>query len=288
MLKLIVSDLDGTLLDSTHREISLENAAALKAAQESGVEIAIATGRTYGNALAICQRAGLAPHIISNNGAFVYAKDGRCLKSIGLPTLQLGAALKWLQANNYYYSIATDKTTYMPVNAHSLLCSDFDSAVNKVEMEVTKEKLYEMLDRIMVADGVLLVDDLVDLLNEELTVGNVTAITFDADKLQRGRSYFNAYEGMAMTVAGRNLFEMVHPDVSKGNALEYLLQYLGVFLPEVMAVGDNYNDISMLERVGISVAIGNAEPAVKEVCKYVARSNDDNGVACIIKQMLAG
>ena len=94
-MKLIVSDLDGTLLNS-QRQISRENAAALQQAASMGVEIAIATGRSYGNARALCERAGLKPHIISNNGAFVHTDAGERLLAQGVEKKHAREAVRWL------------------------------------------------------------------------------------------------------------------------------------------------------------------------------------------------
>lgn len=79
-MRLIVSDLDGTLLNSKH-EISIENINALKLAQENGFDIAIATGRTYKDAIHITNKYNIKAHIISNNGSIIHNKEGKKLKS---------------------------------------------------------------------------------------------------------------------------------------------------------------------------------------------------------------
>ena len=288
-LKLIVSDLDGTLLDSKYREISPVNADALKAAQNAGVTFAVATGRPYGNALEVCRRAGLAdPYIISNHGAFVHTKDGRCIHEAGLDIAPLTRAIDWLKTNEYYYSVGTAKYTYVPVSAVNRLDSEFESATILVDTSLTKEKIRERVTWLSTDKDVQIVENLDGIISEKASIGHVTAIAFDAVKLKNGRDYFSTFEGMAMTMASADNFEMVHPSVSKGNALEILARHLGILLENVMAIGDNYNDISMLEKVGINVAIGNAETAVKECCKYVAPTNDENGVAQMVTRMLAG
>ncbi|VBB09828.1 cof protein [Lucifera butyrica] len=289
-MKLIVSDLDGTLLNS-RREVSKVNAAALLAAQRRGIEIAVATGRIYGNALAVCRRAGLTPHIISNNGAFVYTKDGRLIQAAGLDKKKALQAVEWLQGNGYFYDVCTDRHMFIPPNAREVLLQDFESAAaaGTIERELTAETARQEINRLLSADGVVFAEPFEAIWRQQdLIFGNVSAITFNREKLQRGRDFFGKYEGMAMTIAGREIFEMIAPAVSKGNALEKLAAYLGIGLSEVMAFGDNYNDISMLSRVGISVAIGNAEEAVKKICRYIAPANDADGVAHMIDTLLAG
>jgi Cof subfamily protein (haloacid dehalogenase superfamily) len=283
-MKLIISDLDGTFLNSKH-EVIPENVEALKAAQNEGIEIALATGRNYGNVLALCQRAGLRPHVISNNGAFVYDKDGNQIKAIGLNKEQVKEALDWLKYRNYFYTLCTDHSVYMPVNAHALLTSDYENAINHVR-KMTPEKLKEGIDIFLTLDSAVFINDFNEIIEQDLIFGNISAITLDHDKLLHGREYFSNYPGMSMTIAGRDIFEMIHPSVSKGNALDHLAAHLNVSLNDIMAIGDNFNDISMLKKVGISVAVANAEEEVKHICKYVSLSNDDNGVAHIIQKML--
>ena len=285
-MRMIVSDLDGTFLNSNH-EVIEENVEALKTAQKQGIEIAIATGRNYGNVLALCERTGLRPHIISNNGAFVYDKNGNLIKAVGLDKCHVKEALDWLEYRNYFYTLCTNHSIYMPVDAHAILTSDFDNATDRVRI-VTPETFKEGIDLFLTIDSAVFINDFNEIIEQDLIFGNISAITIDRDKLRQGREYFGHYDGMAMTIAGNNIFEMIHPSVSKGNALESLVAHVGVPLQDVMAIGDNYNDISMLERVGAGVAVANVEEDVKKICKYTSLSNDDKGVAHIIHKMLAG
>ena len=283
ILKLIVSDMDGTLLNSK-REISPENVAAMLEAQDKGVEIAIATGRTYGNALALCQSVGLRPHIISNHGAFVYTKDGERILDVGVDQEHLKNALTWLIENDYFYNVCTDTHSFIPADSEQVLTNDFNTATNVIS-KVTEQWIREFIQYLCQStEERTVINGIEDILEQNLTVGSILAITFDQNKLNTGRDYFEKYQGLSMTVAGNSVFEMIHTSASKGNALERLTQYLNIPMDKVMAIGDNYNDISMLERVGVSVAIGNAEEAVKKVCKYVSLSNDLNGVAYSIHQ----
>jgi len=226
----------------------------------------------------------LKPHIISNNGAFVYNKTGQRLKSTGLDKSKAVEALEWLTENNYFHSVSSDQYTYVTGSAFCFLEKDFAS-LNPVPSVITD---IERVEKMMGADRyVRMVDELKEILTEDVVIGSITAMSLDRDKLTTGRNYFKDYAGMAMTISGKELFEMVHPEVSKGNALEHLASYLDIAWSDIMAIGDNYNDISMLERAGISVAIGNAEPEVKEVCRYIAPTNDSHGVAFAIKECLA-
>lgn len=283
-MKLIVTDLDGTLLNSA-REISVKNAQTLLKAQDRGIEIAVATGRNYGNAKAVCERAGLTPHIICNNGSFVYTKDGVKIDAAVLDKKHISHAIDWLQPRKYFYTLCTDQSVYMLKTAKEIVREEHRAAKRRIK-DITEADLCQDLEKFMTMDAVVLVDDFSEVLNTESEFGNISVITLDQDKLQQGREYFSKYPGMAMTVAGNDIFEMIHTKASKGNALEKLTSHLGISLQDAMAIGDNYNDLSMLRKAGISVAIGNAEEDVKKVCKYVSFSNELDGVAHIVQHMM--
>ena len=284
-MKLVVTDLDGTLLNSKH-EISVENIEALKYAQQQGIEVAIATGRTYGNALALCKKVGLKTHIISNNGSFVYTKNGKLLEKTGIDMQYVKDGLCWLQDHHYSYSICTDKNFFMPDNISSLLIRDFENA-KEVDAVWNDDNVRQMIkSKIMKLDGLQLMKNVADVLKQDVTIGHISVTTFDKDKISAGTDYFSAYKDLSVVASESIIFDVMHSSVSKGNGLQYLVDHLGISFQDVMAIGDNYNDISMLERVGYSVAIGNAEQDVKKVCKHISLTNDLHGVAHIINELV--
>lgn len=283
-MNLIVSDLDGTLLNA-EREISAKNAEVLLAAEAKGIEIAVATGRNYGNARAVCARAGLKPHIICNNGSFVYNKEGEQISAMVLDKQHVLHAMDWLSARQYFYTLCTDQSVYIPKTGKELICREYRKAKQRIK-ELSEDELCSDMEKFMTMDAAVLVDDFAQVVEKEAGFGNISVITLDQDKLNEGREYFNKYPDMAMAVAGSEIFEMIHKEASKGNALEKLTAHLGISLKDSMAIGDNYNDISMLRKAGISVAIGNAEEDVKKVCKYVSLTNELDGVAHIVQYVL--
>ena len=283
-MKLIVSDLDGTLLNSK-QQISPENIAALQAAQKQGIEIAFATGRTYANALALAKKAGLRPHIISNHGAFAYTKEGERLRTVAIETQHVEHAVKWLTDRAYVYHVCTENHTFVPPDIDKELQRDYDQVKQPIP-NLTSKRVQHVIQIIDSIDGVKVIDDLEELFKQNHVFGSIVAMTFDREKLQTGRDYFKNYEGLTMTVAGHDIFEMIHTSASKGSALEDLAAHMKISLKDVLAVGDNFNDISMLKRAGISVAIGNAEEEVKKICKYQTLTNDQHGVAHIIQKVL--
>lgn len=114
----------------------------------------------------------------------------------------------------------------------------------------------------------------------------MSVISFDNDILLSGRAALKDMAGITLVSSSKNNFEILNSESSKGNAIEFIANSLNIPLDDVMAIGDNFNDISMFEKVKYSVAMGNAEEDVKKVCKFITLENDDNGVAHAINEHL--
>lgn len=283
-MKLFATDLDGTLLNSKH-EISKENIKALKMAQKNGVEIVIATGRTYVDAKAICKQANICAHIISNNGSLAHSKNGEKLKVDTIDKNCVAETLNRLNENGYFYEVSTAKNIFLPSNTKEILENDFCKAKNKNSC-LNKDTVDDVVSLLFSQEGVILVDDINDIINTDLDYCSISAVSFDEDKLLKGREVFGKQEGLSLVVSHEFNFELVNANASKGNSLEHLANHLNIPLTNVVAIGDNYNDISMFKKARISVAMGNAKEDIKEICSYVSNSNDLNGVAHAIYKFM--
>ncbi len=89
-----------------------------------------------------------------------------------------------------------------------------------------------------------------------------------------------------MVSSASHLFELMHPDASKGCAIRQLAKRLGIQKEEIMVIGDNYNDLPMFENAGVSVAMGNANKDIKSCATHTTLTNDENGVAHIIEELI--
>lgn len=125
-MRLIATDLDGTLLNHKN-EISTENAEALKFAQNQGIEVIIATGRTYADVNSICKKAGISTYIISSNGAAIHSIAGEEISSISIDRTDAKEILQYLEENNYYYEISNSNNIFSPISGRNLLLSELDN-----------------------------------------------------------------------------------------------------------------------------------------------------------------
>jgi len=106
------------------------------------------------------------------------------------------------------------------------------------------------------------------------------------EKLLAVQKELELFDDLELAVSTSGYIEVTQKDAQKGKALEHLCKYLGIHMEEVMAIGDNVNDHSMLVRAGYPVAMGNANEEIKKIAKYVTVSNDEDGVAKAIYEKL--
>ncbi len=285
-MKLVAIDLDGTLLNKKS-EISRTNVAAIRAAQERGVEIVISTGRMYFDVQTICRRAGIITPVISANGGAVHDRKGNLLQHSALKRCDALAVLKWLEEKEVYYETSSASSIYVPAYAMARLAAEVkrlqetDSLPDGFSMAAVERQQSSQ-------DGRVMVQEYHEAIPPDEELYKLYAISYDAAFRQRAILALNAMPGVAVYQGGPNSFEAVSAAASKGNGLRCLTKHLGISLCEAAAIGDSQNDISMLEAVGYSVAMGNAAVEVKSICRAVTRSNEENGVAHALKELLPG
>lgn len=271
--KLVLLDMDGTLLNSKN-EISKRNLEAIRAAEEQGIRVTIATGRVFTSAKIYAKQVGINTPMIACNGALI--KDHLTNEVLYQNLLSKEALINTLeicQRSGVYFHFYDDERFFvekkfldyfkqyvMTRNAENeglIPYTIMEDAKAYVEANEVKALKVLMVD---------LGNSHLDALREELMV--VPGITVE-------KSWYN------------NL-EVMNHGVSKGNGLSILGEYLGFKQEEMIAFGDNFNDLSMAAAAGAFVAMGNAEEIVKEKATYVTASNDEDGVALGIEKYVLG
>ena len=106
------------------------------------------------------------------------------------------------------------------------------------------------------------------------------------DQLEAVHKELESDTDIAITSSGDINLEFNHPEAQKGFALKHYAARLGIDMKDVMSLGDNWNDASMLEMAGRGVAMANAADGIKDLCQYTTKSNREHGVAVAIEEML--
>jgi len=271
-IRFIALDIDGTLLNSRY-EVSAANRAAIAMATQRGIEVALVTGRRYDFAMPVAEQIDSPLTMIVNNGALLRTKAGETLQRHLLPRdtarRVLMATVPWREAT----AVVFDRPKANQVMLQSI---DWD--------DPTRGGYYTR-NREFLAEAVPLESCLEEDPIQVMFTGGVAAMREAESTLRRVQ--FAGEFALAVTVYEEKNFSMIdviHPAVSKGAALAEWTGSRGVARGEIMAIGDNHNDLEMLSFAGIPVVMENGVPELKERGWHVTRSNDQDGVAAAIER----
>jgi Cof subfamily protein (haloacid dehalogenase superfamily) len=283
-MQLIAIDLDGTLVNSQDH-ISDANITAIRKIQERGIEVTIATGRSYSEVLTLCKEAGISTHVISSNGASVHSRDGCQLSSISIDREDAMLSLQWLDFHRYYYEVTVDDETYTSVYSRQFLQEDIRRI--KAANHLGTDQVSLGLEMNKIIRPILMVNRYNELFNRTIACHKIFVFSPDKTRLQAGFNFFEKMQSLNVVSSLDHNIEIISKDTSKGAGLQVLALALGISLDDTMAVGDNYNDVSMFDTAKYSVAMGNAKKEVKALCTYVTMSNDEDGVAHVLDKMIS-
>lgn len=285
MIKLIASDMDGTLLDA-HMSISTENTEAIRMANELGIEFMVATGRNAQEARAALDEAGIDCVMITLNGAQVFDRSGKSLFTVPIPSPQAMTVMDILDANGIYYEVATNQGLYSESQPKRI--ESFASSIATHMPHLTYKMAIAMASANLELLHITYVDSIRELLlDDKLEVLKIICFHTEGPRILGpvGKEISNLGE-LAVTSSGQNNLEVNHKNAQKGIAVAHVAHERGITLDEVMTIGDNFNDVSMLQTAGVSFAMGNAEIEVKDYAKYLTDTNLESGVGKAILRVI--
>lgn len=286
MIKLISSDMDGTLLNS-YRQITPINIEAIKKAQENGINFIINTGREYPNARALIEAAGLKCDLICSNGSCAFDKDGNLLFE---HEIDKETTHKIFDAFNKYSMEPSLYTTegrisLLPLEERKIYTRDvFIPAIqiNHPDMKYTLDDFRELVDNVIFVDGQEA------LLNSDHRILKISSNSTDHEALKKLRVELEKIPGLAVVSTVPTDIEITSIHAQKGSTLLDYAKRDGLTPDEIVAIGDSENDYSMLSIPGIhSVAMENACDMIRNICVYQTRANTRDGIAYIINCILA-
>ena len=272
--KMVCIDMDGTLLGKG-RNISEKSKEIIKKAHEKGVEIVVTTGRIYNNAAYFSHILGVKSPVIAANGAIVRENNNNIIYEEYIPTVDCLEIIKVLDKNKISFQFYTTDTIY---------CSNLISKM-ATELFMTKQIGYEMLKiKYIMVDKIEKWEDI--LKNNEGKMTKCIAISPKARKIESVKKALKKVKNITIYGSGKRSIEINYKEVSKGNAVKVLGEYYGISSDEIMCIGDNENDISMIKYAGLGVAMGNAIEEVKAVADFVTETNKEEGVALAIQKFI--
>lgn len=283
-MKLFVTDLDGTLLNSDHK-LSEYSMNAIKTAMDKGIPVCIATGRSYNDILEIISELDVKPYIISSNGASVYNTNGEKMYSISIPKDQVREIITYLKAQNLEFEVADDEYTYITQKGLDILHQELED-VGSVDTKKREELEQDVLGLVLSQGNLKVVPDMEVLLDSIESANSVSSISAYLNKIHKAMERFTMDKRILTFSSWKYNFEMTSSDTSKGIALKHLCEHLHIELSDVAVIGDNYNDLSMIKIAGIKGAMGNAVENIKSMADFQAPTNDEDGAAKFLYKLM--
>ena len=268
MIKLVASDLDGTIIDKNNK-INEENFKAINKINSNGLDFVICTGKTYPIVKDICNEFNANYGIFGNGNQIIDLKTDKVIYTSFLSQHELNTSIEIAKANNLHIHIYTNNDIITE---------------NLAYMDLRNYKLYEENPSI----NFTIVDDIQKyIINNKI---NVSQLIISSDNsLEDVKSNIAKKINVSMhLIKKRGIYkdfiidkEYEYLDISpkitnKNTALNILGNYLNINRSEMMSVGDNLNDYDMIKNSGIGVAVANSYDDLKSVAKYVTKNNVEN------------
>ena len=283
MIKLIASDMDGTLLNSNHK-ISEENIKAIKEAEQKGIRFAIATGRDYESVKPVLNEYNLKCECIVMSGAEYRDINGSVLESIEIDNEDVKKIIEELHLVGLSCDILTDKGVYG--SNKELYEKGLKERKEMLENTMSEEKLKEFEKQFRHLFNPKYISDINTFTNENIKIYKVMAYSKDCELIEELKGKFNKNENIAVASTFSNDIEITHVNAQKGRIISKVIKKLNIEKDEVMVLGDSFNDYSMFTEFNNSFAMGNAIDEIKNIATYITDSNDNNGVAKAIYKMI--
>lgn len=258
MFKLIISDLDGTLVDS-NKNISPFTKEVIKEIQNRGVEFIIATGRGYKGALKAMCDLDLKCDIICNNGATIYNSKGELIFQ---KIIDHTCALK----------------IFKSIDTNSIFLGSYEDQIyiSKGKLKESQDFLHNIPQKIIEIS----LENFNDFKFEKIVILNK-----NNNSLKKIQENLSKYPCINSFISQDYFLDIVHHETSKGIALKYIADLKNVDLQHTLAFGDAFNDYDMLKFAGKGVVMANGFQELKNIFETHNLTNDDNGVAHYISNL---
>ena len=289
MYKLVAIDLDGTLLNS-YGEVSEKNKEAIQKAKNKGAEIVIASGRPISSARSYAYEVGADNYIICGNGSVLYdMQKEEIIYEKYLSKEKVLELVDLCEKNSIYYNIYTES---------SVIAKSLNYNVAFYNYENTKKSSDKKTEINIVDDVYNYVKDLNTNKFLKMTICDENKIVFssilrkvknipDIDVLEVSHmSKKKIKMGTKEISVGYYYTEISSENVDKWYAIEEIMKKENIKREEVISFGDNNNDILMIKNAGLGIAMGHSNEQVKEVAKFVTKTNDEDGVAKALENII--
>lgn len=268
--KLVALDLDETLLDEEGK-LNIETIDVIKQISNLGIRIIVCTGRIFGSARYFAKLMELDEFIVASNGALIsnYKLDRILLEK----RIDNDICFK-------IFEVLNELDIYYHFYNHIELCT---------KQLTYRSKRYNEWNSLLKKEDQIIINVLKNpiefLKNSDMHIYKIVVFDKDCTKIQTLIQKLKLFD-IEIYSSSENSFDITKGGSSKGNALKLIANYYGIKRDEIIAIGDNENDLSMIKYAGLGVAVDNAQLIVKENANIVIDSNKELGVAMFLKELL--
>jgi len=279
-MKLIALDMDGTVL-TTDKKVTPATIDAIAKAKEAGHIVMICSGRAHDALTSFLKANNLANLPISgSNGAATWV-DGKIIHQVAMAKPIVASIFNWLDQNLYPFKVYTSKgifakSNYLTLAEQAILANEAKAKEN--QLAIANNLAYEQ------NNPAIIINSFSELATApDIEIFKLFALTVETEKKQALREFLATFTKITVTSSYPTNVEIMAFDGHKATGLTQVANYYNIPLEDTVAIGDNFNDLPMLEIAGLSIAMANAEAEVKEICDVITKSNDEDGVAHAIK-----
>ena len=289
MYKLVAIDLDGTLLNS-YGEVSNENKHAIKNAINKGVEVVLSSGRIGDSVESIAHDLSANNYYISGNGSMLYnMQEDKIEYENFIEKEKMLKLIKICEENSIYYSIYTENMVITKSLKYNVVFYNYENSKKAFDKRTNiniVQNIYEYVKNLknnkflkitICDDSEIIFSRIIDKFKK---INNIDVL----DVAHMSRKIIK--EGTEEVPVEYYYTEITNKNVDKWTAIEILIKKLNIKREEVIAIGDNMNDKLMIKNAGIGVAMGQANPKIKEIADFITQDNNNNGVANILNKLI--
>ena len=265
--RLIVSDFDGTLR-RTEGGVSEGNVRAIADFAAAGGIFALCTGRMAASIRPYAKELDLCGLIAAYQGAIIEEiGSGKLVRDMRIPNAQAIVVCRALEKSGYHIHVYDGDKFY---------CNREDGLLRQYESICGVKAIIEPEISAAVAE-------------KGICPHKILIMCAPQERAKAYSEIRNRFGGeLYVTTSSEYLVEIVVRGSDKGGALDYLAAHYGIPLSQTVAIGDNINDLPMIEKAGLGVAVENAEQALKDAADFITRSCDEDGVAYVIRKFGLG
>lgn len=269
-IKLVALDIDGTILNSRGK-LSSHTRNVVKKVRERGIYVVLATGRRLKRTIPLLQVLDLQLPLVVHNGAVIFRQSPKkTLLKQGIELKKAEKIIRCLEAERINYVVYTGESEGDRLFAPNYAWQEPENLMltymGEEPEKTARIKLQEAPVRISIIDDFEKVIPFYEYLHKDFSRW-VKPMLFGTNSPWRG-------------------IEIICGQCSKGTGVAFVARHLGVQASEIMAIGDNVNDLEMITWAGLGVAMGNGAASLKQAADLIAKDNDEDGAALILSELL--